>query len=209
MIPDTSELIVIAGNQGSGKSTVARSLARRFACAAVVSADVLHEMIVTGGQWPEQRAMSEPARQQLNLRLQQACFVAASFVDAGITAVLEDSVVGERVDHMLDHLAGRRLHFVMLNPNAEAIRQREASRGTELFDEWAWLDDTIQNHTPRIGLWLDSSQQSPNETVDEILARVWSEGVVDLSSRSRGPGLPAGHQSQFPRAAREVRAEAH
>ena len=28
----------------------------------------------------------------------------------------------------------------------------------------------LLDETPRVGLWLDSSQQTPEETVDEILA---------------------------------------
>ena len=32
------------------------------------------------------------------------------------------------------------------------------------------LDAGLRNDTPRIGLWLDSSDQTPDETVDEILA---------------------------------------
>ena len=39
------------------------------------------------------------------------------------------------------------------------------------FDEW--LDAT-----PRIGLWVDSSDQSVDETVDVILER-WAEAAVE------------------------------
>ena len=31
--------------------------------------------------------------------------------------------------------------------------------------------------TPRVGLWIDSSNQSPEQTVDEIIAR-WDEALV-------------------------------
>jgi hypothetical protein len=33
------------------------------------------------------------------------------------------------------------------------------------------LDRYLRAETPRIGLWLDTSEQTPDETVDEILAR--------------------------------------
>ena len=31
--------------------------------------------------------------------------------------------------------------------------------------------------TPRVGLWIDSSDQSPEQTVDEIIAR-WDEALI-------------------------------
>jgi hypothetical protein len=33
------------------------------------------------------------------------------------------------------------------------------------------LDRALREETPRLGLWLDNSDQTPTETVDEILAR--------------------------------------
>ena len=42
-------------------------------------------------------------------------------------------------------------------------------------------DDTdtgLREHTPRLGLWLDSSDQTPEQTVDEIVDRGLSEGRV-------------------------------
>ena len=41
----------------------------------------------------------------------------------------------------------------------------------EQFDRW--LDET-----PRVGLWIDSTQQSVDETVSEILSR-WNEAVIE------------------------------
>ncbi|MEY9931427.1 hypothetical protein ABH926_006076 [Catenulispora sp. GP43] len=35
----------------------------------------------------------------------------------------------------------------------------------------AALDEQLRRHTPRIGSWLDTSEQTANETVAEILAR--------------------------------------
>jgi hypothetical protein len=34
------------------------------------------------------------------------------------------------------------------------------------------FDHKVRTETPHIGLWLDSSQQTPDETVDEIVARL-------------------------------------
>ena len=178
-------LFVISGTQGAGKSTVARLLAERFERGAWVSADALQRMIVAGGRWPEGGEMSAEAERQLRLRLKHACLLAGSFVDAGIAAVVDDIVVGGRVDDLLEELAGRHFVFVMLTPRLDVVRAREAGRGTRLWEQWEWLDDVIRTRTRRLGLWLDSSNQSPDETVDEILRRARSEGIVEAPMATR------------------------
>ena len=143
-----------------------------------MSADALQRMIVSGGRWPEAAAMSSQAERQLRLRLKNACLLARSFVEHGIGAVVDDIVIGKRVDHLLAELADQPFHFIMLTPTLEAVRQREHERGTRLWERWAWMDDEIRSRTRRIGLWIYTSDQSPDETVDEILRRVRTEGLV-------------------------------
>lgn len=180
-------VVVISGMQGAGKSTVADRLARRLPRAARISADALQELIVAGGRWPERRDMSAEAERQLRLRLHHACLLARSFVGAGFTAVVDDIVVGTRLDDLLAELAGRRFIFVMLTPRLEVVRQREHGRGTSLYDEWAWMDGEIRTGTRRLGLWLDTSAQTADETADELLRRAWVEGWVEAPAL-----LPAG-----------------
>ena len=177
--PDEPTLFVVSGTQGAGKSTVAQVLARRFERGAWVSADALQKMIVSGRRWPEGASMSADAERQLRLRLTNACLLGKSFVAAGITAVVDDLVIGTRLDDLLEELAGERFVFVMLTPRLDVIRAREGGRGTALWAQWEWLDDEIRTRTRRLGLWLDSSDQSPDQTVDAILERAWTEGLVE------------------------------
>ena len=183
---DGPTLFVVSGTQGAGKSTVAQILARRFDPGAWVSADQLQKMIVSGGRWPAADAYSGTAERQLRLRLKHACLLGQSFVSNGITAVIDDIVIGSRLDELLDHLAGERFVFVMLTPRLDVVRERERGRGTALWQQWEWLDDEIRTKTPRIGLWLDSSDQTSEETVDEIVARAWTEGLVEAPPRKPG-----------------------
>lgn len=179
-------LFVVSGTQGAGKSTVAQLLARRFDPGAWIGADLLQKMIVSGGRWPEGAAMSGTAERQLWLRLRHACLLGQSFVANGITAVVDDIVIGSRLGDLLEHLAGERFVFVMLTPRLDVIRERERGRGTALWERWEWLDDEIRTKTRRIGLWLDSSEQTPDQSVDEIMARAWTEGLVEAPPRQTG-----------------------
>jgi predicted kinase len=179
-------VFIVSGTQGAGKSTVADLLARRFERGAHVSADVLQKLIVSGRRWPEGATMSDEAERQLWLRLHNACLLARSFVAQGITAVIDDIITGARLDQLLDELAGEPFVFVMLTPRLEVVRERERGRGTALWEQWETiLDADIRTGTQRIGLWLYSSDQTPDQTVDEILARAWTEGLVQAPDRQR------------------------
>ena len=170
---------MISGTQGAGKSTVARLLAERLERAAWVPSDILQRMIVAGGRWPEGRTVSDEARAQLRLRLKHACLLGTSFVHAGFTAVVDDIVVGSRLDDLFEYLAGQHFVFVMLTPRLDVIRRREAGRGTHLWPEWEWLRQEIEFRTRRVGLWLDNSDQTPAETTAAILERGWAEGLIE------------------------------
>jgi predicted ATPase len=184
-------IFVISGTQGAGKTTVSTLLARRFRRGAHVSGDALHKMIVSGGQWPvvNQTTINidsegEAAR-QLQLRQSNMCLLGRSFFDAGFTVVLDDIVVAERLSELRGHLADVDFMFVMLTPSLEVVRERERQRGTELWREWEWLTESIERTSDRIGLWLDSSTQTADETVDEIMRRAWDEALVPSPGRRR------------------------
>lgn len=158
--------------QGAGKSTVAAALARRFPKGAHVSADALQRLVVAGGVWPEAREMSAEATLQLRLRLRNACLLARSFAEAGFVAVIDDIVIGARVDELVQEMGAIPFDFVMLTPSLETVVRREQGRGTRLHELWSWMDREIRENTRRIGVWLDSSDLGVDETVDAILARL-------------------------------------
>jgi chloramphenicol 3-O-phosphotransferase len=118
------------------------------------------------------------AGRQLRLRLRNMCLLGRSFYEAGFTAVLDDIVVGARIDDVREDLAGLDFMFVMLVPSAAAVRERERQRGTDLWPEWEWLTEQFLNAPRDIGLWLDTGGQSPEETVDEVMRRAWDEALV-------------------------------
>jgi len=183
-MPDRPAIIVITGIQGAGKSTVGRLLAGRFARGAFVEADALQRMIVSGGQWVTKSggsgAMTAEATNQLRLRLRNSCLVARSFFEAGFTAVVDDIIIGERWDHLREDLCGQPFYVVVLAPNVATVIARDAAREKTVGAEWAgFLDGELRKTMAGVGLWIDSTRQSPEETVEDIMERIWDEGLVE------------------------------
>ena len=46
------------------------------------------------------------------------------------------------------------------------------------MDGIAAMDDSLRSDTPRLGLWLDTSDLTVEQTVDTIVARGLAEGRV-------------------------------
>jgi hypothetical protein len=68
----------------------------------------------------------------------------------------------------------------MLAPDIKTVIVRDAQRDHVAGPEWAhYLDGELRRTMAGIGLRVDSSGQAAEETVDEIMRRVWDEGLIE------------------------------
>src|SRR5579859_644590 len=170
-------IIVVTGIMAAGKSTVARVLAQRFERGVHIEADALQRMIVTGGKWVGQERPGEPhgeAERQLRLRLKNMCLLARSFFEAGFTVVLDDIIIGDRWQHLQEDLHDLPFSLVVLAPYVNIVQQRDMER-TKRTQGSAWahyLDHELRSTMHGIGLWIDNTSQTPEETVDQIIQQL-------------------------------------
>lgn len=166
-------VILITGISAAGKSTVAQRLAERLPRSAHVRGDVFRRMVVGGRAEMTPEADAEAVR-QLHMCYRLAAATADTYCDAGFTAIVQDVVLGRDLQLFTEIIRSRPLYVIVLAPDPATVERRETARAkTGYGSGWtiSQLDAALREETPRIGLWLDTSRQTPDETIDEIISR--------------------------------------
>ncbi|MGQ3480175.1 AAA family ATPase [Paenibacillus sp. TY11] len=163
-------IYLITGVMASGKSTVAELLASKLGEGVHLRGDVFRRMIVSGREEMSAEP-SEEAVRQLYLRYRLAANAAKTYYDNGFYVVLQDNYYGAELSYMMEQLKDYPVQVVVLCPNVEVVKEREKLRG-----KVGYTGFTVENlyseflkETPKIGFWLDSSEQSPEQSVNDIL----------------------------------------
>jgi hypothetical protein len=166
---------LITGPMAAGKSTVARLLAARFARGVHLEGDVFRRSIVSGRVEMTPDASPE-AFEQLRLRYRLAAVAADGYFDAGFTVALEDVVAGPLLAEYRTMIGSRPCHVIVLLPSREAVAEREAERETKGYGAWTVeeLYEGFASGTPRVGIWLDTTELTAGETVDAIIGQTGS-----------------------------------
>ena len=169
---------LVTGIQAAGKSTVADLLAREFDPAVHIRGGQFYRWATSGWVHPDGPGPAGRARLLLDLRYRLSALAAGEYWAAGFTSVVQDNIFGEDVTRWLGLLAGRPRHLVVLRPSLQAVAARDAGRrrdtGKVAYRPGGYTIDGLDEQlcrTPRVGLWLDTSRQTPEQTVAEILRR--------------------------------------
>lgn len=175
-----SAVWLITGAQASGKSTVADLLARRFDRGVHVRGGEFYRWGVSG--WAnvgDPGADEREVLRLLDLRYRLASMAADEYAAAGFTAVVQDNIYGAHVEEWIDRITARPVHLVVLRPRVEVIAARDAerqARSGKVAYRGGFTPEINDEHVAGtrhdLGLWLDTSNQTPEQTVDEILRRV-------------------------------------
>ena len=188
----TSPVWLITGAQASGKSTVADQLARRFDRGVHLRGGQFSRWAVRGWVPFDDPGQHAEARRHLGLRYRLSALVADEYAAAGFTTVVQDNIYGEDVVTWTRRITARPVHLVVLRPSVDVLERRHEDRRAQTCkvayrgDFTPEVNDRVLATTPRdLGLWLDTSGQSPGETVDEALARS-AEAIVRWMPASSG-----------------------
>ena len=176
-----NKVVMITGMQAAGKTTLGPLLAARLSPpAAAFDGDVFYRMVKIGNVNMSPEPHPEAVR-QVGLRYDAAALLARHYTDNGFDFVYTDIILGANITRWMESITGAERHLIVLNPSAEAVAERELGRGGgNSYRDWQKpgmsLVDAIRSmqdeliDTPRRGLWLDSTGQTPEETVETILA---------------------------------------
>lgn len=166
---------LISGPMAAGKSTVGRLLASRFERGVHLEGDVFRRSIVSGREAMTPDPSPE-ALEQLRLRYRLAAAAADAYYEGGFAVALEDVVAGSLLGDCRTMIRSRPCHVIVLLPSVAAVASREAQREDKGYGAWTveQLYEGFRTTTPRVGIWLDTTELTPEQTVDEILARTSS-----------------------------------
>lgn len=179
MKPEGPCIILVTGIMASGKSTVAQLLAEQLDHSVHLRGDLFRRMIVNSRKeiTPDS---GQDEMDQLRLRYRLAAQAADTYLEAGFTVVVQDVVVGSMLNDFISYIRNRPFYVVVLCPNPDAVTRREAARPKKGYGEWTVeaLDAVLRRETPRIGMWLDSSEMTAEETVSFIRNNIWRDGLI-------------------------------
>jgi inorganic pyrophosphatase len=155
-------IIFINGSINSGKSTIAKLLAKKISNVAIIEIDALREMI----DWM-------PIDRAVPINLENAVSIIRNFAEHNISCIIPYPLSQRNYNNLIDKLSNlnESIYCITLSP---PLKNTLTNRGTRELTDWERerikYHYSIGIHTPSFGEIIDNSEQTPEETVGLILS---------------------------------------
>lgn len=164
-------IYLISGVSGSGKSTIAKELVKKFKKGFLIETDALREFVKSGYSSPTK--WTEETSKQFELAVYNTCDLAKNAVRYGFDVVIDDTVSLEQEEIYVKELPNS--SRIWLSPSLATILDRNRKRG-KLVNE-VLIKDVYERLTYRkdmIERWIsiDSSSLTVEQTLQEIFKLV-------------------------------------
>lgn len=157
-------IIFINGSINSGKSTVAKILAKELPDVALIEIDTLREMI-----------NCMPLEEAIPINLENAISLIENFSRKGLDIIVVYPLSQKNYDYITSKIKdlNEQIYCFTLAPK---LKKALTNRGTRDLNEWEIgrikHHYEIGIHIPTFGEVIDNSEQSPEETAKIILGKI-------------------------------------
>ncbi|MEI8067910.1 MAG: hypothetical protein WCG91_03110 [Candidatus Shapirobacteria bacterium] len=157
-------IIFINGSINSGKSTIAKLLAKKIGNCAILEIDRFHEFL----DWM-------PIGEIIPINLKNAVSLVKNYVELGFNVIVPYPLSLENYDYLMENLKDLKdeISVFTLAPKIEkALTNRGTRELNELEIKRIKYHYGIGIHKPSFGEIIDNTNQSPEETLKIILDKI-------------------------------------